>query len=236
MTPTEKLIAEARELDRRATPGPWFNFGDWMIHTESNAEKNGIIHEKTIGSVKAQNAEYIARSRTLIPALCDALEQVQATLEQTWEWDMYKAAQKEIERLRKELAAYEDTGLTPEEVNACKHALMGREIAKITEFDGIPLDRLEKICNAEHEGRCVALPCRVGDAVYFADAVHPTATIEEIKLSKGENQYCWVQYEIGPETYELWDEGYFTEDEIGETVFLARAEAEAALKGAENEI
>ena len=27
MTPTEKLIAEARELDRMATPGPWVQSG-----------------------------------------------------------------------------------------------------------------------------------------------------------------------------------------------------------------
>ena len=257
MTPTE-LIAEARELDRKATPGPWVQSGGGYdvcakgVPAASDPDSRLCVARCMEGSSReyytayqtaCNDAAFIARSRTLLPALCDDNERLrkelceaQSTLEQTWEWDMYKAAQKEIERLRKELAAYEDTGLTPEEVNACKHALMGREIAKITEFDGIPLDRLEKICNAEHEGRCVALPCRVGDAVYFADAVHPTATIEEIKLSKGENQYCWVQYEIGPETYELWDEGYFTEDEIGETVFLARAEAEAALKGAENEI
>lgn len=31
--------------------------------------------------------------------------------------------------------------------------------------DGIPLDRLEQICNAEREGRLVVLPCKVG--VYY---------------------------------------------------------------------
>lgn len=28
------------------------------------------------------------------------------------------------------------------------------------------LDRLEEICNAEREGRCVVLPCKLGDTVY----------------------------------------------------------------------
>jgi DNA-binding Xre family transcriptional regulator len=32
---------------------------------------------------------------------------------------------------------------------------------------GIPLDRLEAICAAEKEGRCVVLPCKVGDTVEF---------------------------------------------------------------------
>lgn len=57
------------------------------------------------------------------------------------------------------LAAYEDTGLEPEEVTAIKHALMGREIAKITEFDGIPIQRLQELAQAENDGRLVVLPC-----------------------------------------------------------------------------
>lgn len=109
MTPTE-LIAEARELDRRATPGPWvYNVTELSIDTQG--ENSAVVYALTDGqgypmvSVHDNDAQFIVRSRTLIPALCDALEQAQSTLEQTWEWDMYKAAQKEIERLRKELAA-----------------------------------------------------------------------------------------------------------------------------------
>lgn len=30
----------------------------------------------------------------------------------------------------------------------------------------IPLDRLEQICQAEREGRCVVLPCKVGESVF----------------------------------------------------------------------
>lgn len=84
------------------------------------------------------------------------------------------------------LAAYEDTGLTPEEVIACKHALMGRGIAKITEFEGISLDRLEEICNAERDGRCYTPPVKIGDTVYwrsrFGNAIHQ-GKVYEIKIS-----------------------------------------------------
>ena len=60
--------------------------------------------------------------------------------------------------LIKRLAAYEDTGLTPEEVTAVKLALMGKTLAEITEFEGVPLDRLRELAEADKAGRCVVLP------------------------------------------------------------------------------
>lgn len=65
------------------------------------------------------------------------------------------------------LAAYEDTGLEPEEVTAIKHAFMGREIAKITEFDGIPIQRLQELAQAEKDGRLVVLREMDGEPVYL---------------------------------------------------------------------
>lgn len=56
------------------------------------------------------------------------------------------------------LTAYENTGLEPEEVTAIKNAVMGQEIAKITEFDGIPIKRLQELAQAEKDGRLVVLP------------------------------------------------------------------------------
>lgn len=56
------------------------------------------------------------------------------------------------------LAAYEDTGLTPEEVTAAKVALMGKTLAEITEFEGVPLARLRELAEADKDGRCVVLP------------------------------------------------------------------------------
>ena len=34
-------------------------------------------------------------------------------------------------------------------------------------IDGIPSDRLEAICDAERDGMCVVLPCKVGDTLYI---------------------------------------------------------------------
>lgn len=57
------------------------------------------------------------------------------------------------------LAAYEDTGLYPESVEALKLSMMGKEISKITEFNGLPIDRLRELAEADKDGRCVVLPC-----------------------------------------------------------------------------
>lgn len=60
------------------------------------------------------------------------------------------------------LAAYEDTGLYPESVEALKLSMMGKAISEITEFDGLPIDRLRELAEADKDGRVVVLPCKVG--------------------------------------------------------------------------
>lgn len=56
------------------------------------------------------------------------------------------------------LAAYEETGLVPEAVEHLKLASMGKAIAEIKEFEGVPVDRLRELAKAEKEGRLVVLP------------------------------------------------------------------------------
>ena len=65
------------------------------------------------------------------------------------------------------LAAYENTGLMPEEITAIKHALMGQEVAKVLEFDGIPIQRLQELAQAEKDSRLVVIPCKEGDPVWW---------------------------------------------------------------------
>ncbi len=48
------------------------------------------------------------------------------------------------------LAEYEDTGLDPGEVVVAKHALMGRDVAKITEFESLSIDRLIELAKADN--------------------------------------------------------------------------------------
>ena len=56
------------------------------------------------------------------------------------------------------LAAYEDTGLYPESVEAIKLSMMGKAISEITEFNGLPIDRLRELAEADKDGRVVVLP------------------------------------------------------------------------------
>nr|DAM83904.1 MAG TPA: hypothetical protein [Caudoviricetes sp.] len=51
------------------------------------------------------------------------------------------------------LAAYEDTGLTPEEAKRMSNILLLN-------------DRLREFAEADKDGRLVVLPCKVGDTVY----------------------------------------------------------------------
>lgn len=54
--------------------------------------------------------------------------------------------------------AYEDTGLEPEAADKMKNVMMGKAIAEIKEFNGIPIDHLCELVRAEQEGRLVVLP------------------------------------------------------------------------------
>lgn len=56
------------------------------------------------------------------------------------------------------LAAYEDTGLHPESVEELKLSMMGKAISEITEFDGLTIDRLRELADADKDRRLVLLP------------------------------------------------------------------------------
>ena len=62
-----------------------------------------------------------------------------------------------------QLKRYEDTKRTPEQIEALEAAIMGKAVAQITEFEGLPIARLRELAVADKEGRVVVLPCR-GDA------------------------------------------------------------------------
>lgn len=83
------LIAEARELCEKATPGPW----EWTASNDFGSELEaenlkGVIGleddypgypecgEHLIMNLSKADAAFIARSRTLIPELCDTLVRV----------------------------------------------------------------------------------------------------------------------------------------------------------------
>ena len=143
-----------------------------------------------------------------------------------WDEDLLE---KQIDRL----AAYEDTGLEPEEIKDS----IGRMSPICVQCDGKTSDgirtekcgypdnitkcleqskHLSELAQAEQDGRLVVLPCKVGDTVYQIDA-------ERVY----ESEVKWIIFDC--------DDIAFDERAIGGSIFLTREDAEAALalKGGE---
>ena len=122
------------------------------------------------------------------------------------------------------LAAYEDTGLTPEKIDMDHEAAETlRQLCRDCD-----LDRLEKLAEADKVGRLVVLPCKVGDTLY---EVTGRKTISEyrVKAIRVELFCVFIEWEI--EKGFVWQSlAGITQNEIGKTVFLTREEAEAALE------
>ena len=88
-----ELVAEARKLDAEATKGPWevVTISDgWNGKTLAIKRKNDALKEPYVCSgwgsfacgldIEPVNAAFIARARTLLPKLADALEKAEAVL------------------------------------------------------------------------------------------------------------------------------------------------------------
>ena len=142
-----------------------------------------------------------------------------------------------IRQLYSALAAYEDTGLAPESVGALKLSMMGKTIAEIKEFNGLPVDRLRKLAEADKDGRLVALPCKVGDTLWVTSRDNVPREMEleapDIRaVCTDEDNLCMSTCNRKPDgfcAYRLRNDGA----DIGNTVFLTREEAEKALEAME---
>ena len=116
----------------------------------------------------------------------EALKKLQ---EQIMAWPMTQrfVVQQLIEdyqRNREDLRAYKNTGLEPESVEALKLSMMGKAISEIMEFNGLPIDRLRELAEADKDGRLVVLPCKVGDTVYLLFAGNPNnPVISTLKIN-----------------------------------------------------
>lgn len=96
--------------------------------------------------------------------------------------------------------------------------------------DEYDLDRLRKLAEADREGRCVVLLCKVGDRVWFTKflwnyAKQPIpAIVCGIKTFSSSGTFTFMAL---TDTNNV--SRSFINQDIGETVFLTREEAEAAL-------
>ena len=103
---------------------------------------------------------------------------------------------------------------------------MGRTIAQITEFEGVPIDRLRELAEADRAGRLVVLPCKVGQRVFALMDTDKHISECEVKQIGMGNEIGFIGLEpIGTreQKYGVALSGF------GKTVFLTREDAEKAL-------
>ena len=126
------------------------------------------------------------------------------------------------------LAAYEDTGLEPEEIAKIREDVENGYMKSTARRYGISVDRLRELAQADREGRCVVLPCKIDDDVYinlFGRTLDATViSISELASTPTYKamygiRLCYI----------------FKADDVGRTVFLTREAAEEALKAREQE-
>lgn len=89
--------------------------------------------------------------------------------------------------------------------------------------DDYDLDRLRELAQADRDGRCVVLPCKVEDDVYI-NILGRTLPFTVISISQMASTPTFKAQHGIRLVY------IFKADDVGETVFLTRAEAEEALR------
>ena len=132
-------------------------------------------------------------------------------------------------RLKRRLAAYEDTGLEPGEV----HSLWGEWNAMMSVLNSIGggYERLRQLAEADKAGRLVVLPVRpvltqsIGSMLYIIEEGEIVEdSLCEALVGMGSNGEINIFYTT------LSDQISFEQADIGKTVFLTREEAEKALE------
>lgn len=125
------------------------------------------------------------------------------------------------------LAAYEDTGVEPEAVETVKLALAAKHMVDLETLANTPISRLVEFAEADKDGRCVVLPCKVGQRVFALMDMDKHISECEVKRIGMGNEIGFIGLEpIGARGREYG----VSLNGFGKTVFLTREEAERALQ------
>lgn len=133
----------------------------------------------------------------------------------------------DVDQAMMRLAAYEDTGLTPERCAEFARAdAEGRYIVmRDAEQEGVA--RLRELAEADKAGRLVVLPCKPGDGLWTFCS-HPVEqvysfTVTDISTLNGRTMLNTSRC------------GVIDARDVGKIVFLTREEAEEALEAMKDE-
>lgn len=135
----------------------------------------------------------------------------------------FKPSPCKIPEIVDRLAAYEDTGLEPEEVRRCL------EFEDICLDEYIKYERLHELAQADREGLCGIPPVKLHQRIFrvFNGEIYEEIVCDAIWRPLMPRPR-WKVFVMGCGL------GYYWDDVFGKTVFLTREEAEAALEGMKN--
>lgn len=124
------------------------------------------------------------------------------------------------------LKAYEDIGLTPEEIKApfTEDAMINLAAQAL----GVEPSRLRELAEADKDGRVVVLPCKVGETVYFVNAKQ-ILEFAVVGYAVDETGISWVHSEHVDKIGNT-NERTFSPDRFGKNTFFTHEEAEKALQ------
>ena len=125
------------------------------------------------------------------------------------------------------LKAYEDTGLTPEEIKApfTEDAMINLAAQAL----GVEPSRLRELAVADKDGRVVVLPCKVGDILWIAGSIRRLYSAKVRTFFIGHpSGVRWGDNDDGIQMIRT-TECDVPMCDFGRTVFLTREEAEKAL-------
>lgn len=121
------------------------------------------------------------------------------------------------------LSDYEDTHMMPSDVTS-----MRMDMAIIAAlFNGVDVDRMKELAEADKNGRVMIAPCKVGDTAYWVhNRTVTVCRVYRIQMNRKGTFICLKSNK---------SHGAFRADIcLGKTVFFTREEAKKALEGKRN--
>ncbi len=136
-------------------------------------------------------------------------------------------------RLKDRCAAYEDTGLDPEEVLPKDKAdEIALKLMRLADLESLcNYTHLRELAEADKDGRVAVLPCKVDDRLYEVTG-RKTISVYKVKAIRVELFGLFIEWDI-VEGFVWQSLAGINAGEIGKTVFLTHEEAEKALKEVE---
>ena len=104
---------------------------------------------------------------------------------------------------------------------------------KAPQWIRVEADRLRELAEADKDGRCVVLPCRVGEKIYYLNGKY-IIEVDVVGYKVDETgAWLFIGETYNPETNRAYHCDLETE-RIGKTVFFTREDAKKTMGGMEN--